>query len=171
MTSCGIAGPKLSGKTTLAKHIADEYWRREKVRSLVLDINADKWPEGCLVISDESKFWDIVWRAKSCLVIVDEASTVIQRDKELIPVFTRMRHLQHRLIVICHSAVDLLPQMREQFDTLYLFRQSERSAGIWAETFTQKDLIAAADLGQHEFIFAQLYQKSSRQKLAKPISA
>jgi hypothetical protein len=171
MTSCGIAGPKLSGKTTLAKHIASEYWKRDKVRSLVLDINADKWPEGCLVITDEDKFWGYVWKAKGCLVIVDEASTVISRDKELIPVFTRMRHLQHKLIVICHSAVDLLPQMREQFDTLYLFRQSERSAAIWAETFTQKDLTTASELGQHEFIFAQLYQKSSRQKLAKPISS
>jgi phosphate starvation-inducible protein PhoH len=171
MTSCGIAGPKLSGKTTLAKHLAAEYWRREKVRALVLDINADKWPEGCLTMSDEEKFWDIVWNAKGCLVIVDEASTVIQRDKELIPVFTRLRHRQHRLIVICHSAVDLLPQMRAQFDTLYLFRQSEKSAGIWAECFTQKELVAASELQQYEFIFAQLYKMPLRQKLAFPISA
>jgi hypothetical protein len=171
MTSCGIAGPKLSGKTTLAKHLCLEYWRREKVRSLVLDINNDKWPEGCLVMVDEDKFWEVVWKAKGCLVVVDEASTVIQRDKELIPVFTRMRHLQHRLIVICHSAADLLPQMREQFDTLYLFRQSKRSADIWAETFTQDRLNEASELGQYEFIFARLYQEPLKQKLARPISA
>ena len=165
MTSVGIFGPKLSGKTTLARALSERYWRQYKIRSLVLDPHEEQWGEQAKVFSDEDKFWLIVWKTEKCLVIVEEASATIRRERELIPVFTRLRHHNHILLVIGHSGVDLLPTMRQQLDTLFLFRQPESAAKIWAETFTQNELLQAVDLQQFEFIQTQLYKRPKRMKL------
>lgn len=165
MMSAGIFGPKMSGKTTLARKLSKQYWDKLKMRSIVLDINGEQWGEHALVFTDDTTFWDAVWKANHDLIIVDEASSTIKRDKSLIPVFTRMRHLNHKLIVIGHNGVNLLPIMREQFDTLYLFRQPPKAANIWAETFTQSELTRAVELNQYEFIHTELYGKPRRMKL------
>lgn len=170
MYSAGIFGPKLSGKTTLAKYLSRQYWQRHKIRSLVLDINSEQWGEQAWTTEDNDKFWDAVWKTSDSLVIVDEASSTIKRDQTLIPVFTRLRHLRHKLIVIGHNGMNLLPIMREQFDTLYLFRQPEKAAKVWAETFTQTELLEAVQLNQHEFLQTELFGKPRKFKLPPPKS-
>jgi len=157
MNSAGIFGPKLSGKTTLAKALSREYFLKGKLRTLVLDPNNDDWGKQSLVFTDEEKFWPVVWQSQNCLVIVDEAAATIRRDRDLIPVFTRLRHLHHKLIVIGHSGMDLLPVMRQQFDELFLFRQPESAAKVWAETMTQKGLLQSGELKQFEFLHTKLY--------------
>ena len=157
MNSAGIFGPKLSGKTTLAKALSREYFLKCKLRTLVLDPNNDDWGKQSLVFTDEEKFWPVVWQSQNCLVIVDEAAATIRRDRDLIPVFTRLRHLHHKLIVIGHSGMDLLPVMRQQFDELFLFRQPESAAKVWAETMTQKGLLQSGELQQFEFLHTKLY--------------
>lgn len=166
MFSAGIFGPKLSGKTTLAKYISRQYWTKHHIRSMVLDINNESWGEQAWVTDDNDKFWTAVWQTNNSLVVVDEASSTIKRDQTLIPVFTRLRHLNHKLIVIGHNGMNLLPIMREQFDTLYLFRQPEKAAKVWAETFTQVELLSAVNLQQHEFLHTQLFGKPKKMKLA-----
>lgn len=165
MVSGGIFGPKLSGKTTLAKILSQQYWTKHKVRSIVLDINEELWGEQAFVMHDEEKFWEAVWKSENSIVIVDEAASTIRRERGLIPVFTRLRHNHHVLIVIGHSGMDLLPAMRQQFDTVYLFRQPESAAKVWAETMTEKGLLAAVDLKQYEFIRCELYQPPQKMKL------
>lgn len=165
MVSAGIFGPKLSGKTTLAKTLSAQYWSKHKVRSIVLDINGDTWGEHAFVMDDEDKFWKVVWETTNSIVIVDEAAATIRRDRELVPVFTRLRHNRHVLIVIGHSGMDLLPAMRQQFDTVYLFRQPESAAKVWAETMTEKGLLQAVELKQYEFIRHELYQSPQKMKL------
>lgn len=169
MMSAGVFGPKLSGKTTLAKKLSREYWVKEQRRSIILDPNAEEWGDHALVMQDEPKFWETIWQTQNDLIIVDEASTTIKRDKSLIGVFTRLRHLNHKLIVIGHNGMNLLPIMREQFDTLYLFRQPEGAAKVWSETFTQKELLVSptnvTELNQYEFVYARLYHKPRKLKL------
>lgn len=166
--SGGVFGPKMSGKTTLARYLSKQYWQKHHIRSLVLDINQEHWGDHALVFTDdepEGKFWTAVWQSQGCLIIVDEASSTIKRDKLLIPAFTRLRHLNHKLLVIGHNGMNLLPIMREQFDTLYLFRQPEKAAKVWSDTFTQKELLAAMELNQHEFLQTQLFGKPKKLKL------
>lgn len=166
MRNAGIFGPKESGKTTLARKLSAEYWQRFKVKSLVLDIFREDWGKQAWVTDSEEKFWPAVWKTQGCLIIVDEAAETINRDKELIPVFTRLRHNHHRLIVIGHSGVNLLPIMREQLDTLYLFRQGRKAAAMWAEQFTQDDLLSATSLSQYQFIFVRTYSGAKVCKLS-----
>lgn len=159
MVSCGIFGPKLSGKTTLAMELSRAYWVRLRVRTLALDPHIERWGPQALVTADEKVFWENVWKTTRCLIIVEEAAATIRRERDLIPVFTRLRHCNHILIVIGHSGMDLLPVMRQQLDTLYLFRQPESAAKVWAEVFTQKELLQAVDLKQFEFLKTKLYGK------------
>lgn len=165
MESAGVMGPKLSGKTTLAMTLSREYWYRAKMRSLVLDPNLEEWGKQAWVTNDEEKFWKAVWSTTHCLVIVDEAGETINREKELIPVFTRLRHLHHKLIVIGHSGVNLLPIMRQQLDTLYLFRQSPKAAAMWCEDMTQQGFIAAQELNEYEFLYGEKFKAPVKMKL------
>lgn len=166
MTNGGIFGPKLSGKTTLAANLSREYFAKQKIRSIVLDPHLDcDWGQQAWVTADEDVFWTNVWKTQGSLIIVDEAAATIRRSRELIPVFTRLRHNHHKLIVIGHSGVDLLPTMRQQIDTLYLFRQSRKSAEIWAETMTEPRLEDSVNLQQYEFIMHVMYSDPQRMKL------
>lgn len=165
MINGGIFGPKLSGKTTLAQALSRQYWQQQKIKTIVLDINGDSWGEHATATADEEIFWQVVWKAQNCLVIVDEATETINRDKKLIPVFTRMRHNNHKLLVIGHSGMNLLPIMREQIDTIYLFRQGEKASAYWAETMAEKGLLESVSLRQYEFIRHELYGTPQRQKL------
>ncbi len=158
MTRGGIFGPSLAGKTTLAKYLSREYWQKCKMRTLVLDPTNDDWGQQAMVFTDDAKFWDAVWKTQNCLVIADEASETINRDKELIPVFTRLRHHHHKLIVIGHSGVNLLPIMRQQIDTLYLFRQSRKACLIWCEDFIEDGFADAYTLKQYEFYRAERWK-------------
>ena len=165
MINGGIFGPKLSGKTTLAVQLSRVYWRQQSLRSLVLDPHKEAWGAQAWVTAEESEFWPVVWRAKSCLIVVEEAAATIRRERDLIPVFTRLRHCQHRLLVVGHSGMDLLPTMRQQIDTLYLFRQPGSAAKVWAENFADDGLLAAATLEQYEFIRKESYRPAARMRL------
>lgn len=167
MQNGGIFGTTLSGKSTLAKHLTLQYWNKIKIRSLVLDPFGDDWGEHAKVFTDEAEFWKVVWNSQNFLVVVDEAGSTINRNKDLKYVFTRLRHLHHKLLVIGHSSSDLLPVMRQSLDTLYLFRHSEKSAAVWAEVFTNDEIKKASELNQYEFLHCRLYQPVRKTKLGK----
>lgn len=177
--NCGVFGPKLSGKTTLAKRLVADIHRTTGRRALVLDPHFEDWPPCCFlapkraneageVYAAEDEFWRVVWNSENMVVVVEEAAATIRRDRDLVPVFTRLRHCHHRLLVIGHSGMDLLPVMRQQLDCLFLFRQPESAAKVWAETFTEKGLLQATELRQFEFIRCQLYQPPQKFLAPKP---
>jgi len=165
MINGGIFGPKLSGKTTLAKALSAEYWRKAQMRTLCLDLNGDVWGQHAFATPDEDFFWGKVWQCRRNLIIVDEAAATIRRDRALLPVFTRMRHCEHKLIVIGHSGMDLLPTMRQQLDTIYLFRQPESAAKVWAENFAEDQLLQCTQLRQFEFLFHVMYGETRKCRL------
>lgn len=165
MKRIGVFGPTLSGKSTLAHKISEQFWKQKQQRTLVLDPHEEIWGEHALSFQDEEKFWKAVWNTKDSLIVVEEAASTISREKKLIPVFTRMRHLGHSLMVIGHSGMDLLPVMRQQLTTVYLFRQPESAAKVWSENFANKDLLLTTDLQQYEFIHFESYGNPRKMKL------
>jgi hypothetical protein len=165
MQNGGIFGTTLSGKTTLAKTLTAQIWQRQKMRSLVLDPFGEDWGQHALVFTDEEKFWKTVWNSQNCLVVVDESGATINRNRDLKPVFTRLRHLGHKLLVSGHSSADLLPVMRQSLDTLFLFRHSEKSAAVWADVFTDKTILTCSELKQFEFLRCRLYKTPAKMKL------
>lgn len=166
MISGGIFGPKLSGKTTLARNLSLAYWSRKKIRSLVLDIHQEQWGGQAWVTHQEDIFWNAVWKTKHCLIIVEEAAATIRRERELVPVFTRLRHCEHRLLIIGHDGTDLLPVMRRQFDTIFLFLQPEDALKHWRQDLPSiAGLEHATRLGQYEFLRGELFKPAVRMRL------
>lgn len=165
MISAGIFGPKLCGKTTLAQELSKEYWCRKAIRTFALDPHLDTWGEQAWVTDNQDKFWDVVWHTKGGLVIVDEAAATINRDRELMRVFTMLRHNRHKLIVIGHSGGDLLPGMRNNLDTLYLFKQPESSLEYWVDAFCEPKIREAATLERYQFLEIHSFAQPIKKKL------
>ena len=163
----GTFGPGLSGKTTLAKARALAYFEKTGRRSIVFDPNGENWGGHCFVTSDRAAFSESVWQSKNCEIWAEEAAVSIDRDRELMPLFTRVRHNGHRLHVIGHSGADLLPGMRQQLTRLFLFRQPASAAEMWAELFTDPRILDCRNLEQFEFLDCQLYQPPVRRRLKK----
>ena len=164
----GIFGASESGKTTLAKKIAYHLFKTENRKTLVLDCIAKSyWGEHATVYADEKIFWVEIFKQRGALVIVDDASVTINRDNELNGVFTTLRHQGHKLVVIGHSAGNLLPQMREQLQRIFLFLQNRDSVEKWTTVFPMQDLSAATSLQQYEFLTVANYMPVQRFKLTK----
>lgn len=148
----GIFGPGQSGKTTLAKSVSESMQKRHGFDSLVLDPNGEHWKASKFTTTDEEAFWPVVWKSERCLIVVEEATEMIARNKDLIGLFTRIRHKGHKLMVIGHNGTNLLPIMREQIHFLFLFRQPFASAKLWSDTMAEDRLIQATTLKQYEFL-------------------
>lgn len=172
MISGGIFGPKLSGKTTLAKALSREYWQQKGLVSYVLDPWRSNWGEHAWVVNDEGYFWRTVWEngvhnGKQGVVFVDDASATIARDTELMPVFTMLRHNHHRLVIIGHHGGNLLPGMRQELDTLFLFRQPIPAARVWYENFAEDKIMECTTLQQYEFLEVHSYGGATKRRLTK----
>lgn len=164
----GIFGPSECGKTTLAKKISAHIFRTEKRKSYVLDtIAKDNWGNHAEVDTDDSTFWDKIFKVRDGLIIVDDSSVTINRDNDLNGVFTTLRHQNHKLLVIGHSASNLLPQMREQLQRVFLFLQNEDSVKHWQTLFPNQKLDAAMNLQQFEFLTVANFKPLQRFKLTK----
>jgi GTPase SAR1 family protein len=161
----GIFGPKKSGKTTLARELAREYWARENRRSLVLDPNNSDWPECCWQAKSEEEYWNTAWRTTHCLLICDDAAASIARDSDLTDVFTRINHLGHKLLVIGHNGTNLLPIMREQMDTVWLFRSTPKAAEKWYDIFGDETILTANQLQRYEFLYIRNYEPTEKRIL------
>ena len=164
----GIFGASESGKTTLAKKIAFHLHKSEKRRTLVLDpISKSNWGAHARVFTNEAEFWKVIFIEKNALVVVDDASVTINRDGDLNGVFTTLRHQGHKLIVIGHSAGNLLPQMREQLQRIFLFLQNRDSVEKWQTVFPMQDLQPSTTLKQYEFLTVANYAPVQRFQLTK----
>ena len=170
----GIFGQTLSGKSTLARKLVLEY-EGQGMRAIVLDPHREKWGKHSIVFgantpeameSEERKFWEMVWASRHCVIVCEEAAATLRRDRELIPAFTRIRHNFHKLIVCGHGGADLLPTMRNQLGTVFLFQMDEDSAKFWARRFADKELLATQFLNQYEYIQKVSFQRARKRKLS-----
>ncbi len=165
-----ILGPTLSGKTTLAKAISQEFYRKRGIRSLILDINDDEinWGPQAKIYTDPDEFWKVIWETRGFLIIIDESTETIDRAKNLRSVFTRMRHQYHSLMVIGHEGGSMLPIMRKQITSVYLFRQPEGGADMWCKQLCDRRLEESEGLQQYEFIYLKMFGTPIKSKLPPP---
>ena len=162
-----ILGPSLFGKSNAAKHLAASYWRNRRIRSLVLDPTTEPgephgWPSCCLVIQGEgegprARFYDAVFkRYEGCAVFFDEGGEV-ERDKDMNPYFTRIRHRYHFFHYIGHNWTDMLPKQRNQLGTLLLFWQPADASETIAREWSDPRLLDAVRLPQYEFLYCRKF--------------
>jgi hypothetical protein len=164
----GIFGRSLSGKTTLAKAISRAMFEIggevetpdgvefRQFETIVFDVNGDDWGPHATVCTSKADFWAEVWKRESCFVICDDASETINREKDLTPLFTRLRHRGHKLCVCGHDGTDLLPKMRRQLTTVCFFWQPPEALKIWYRDFADRRIFAASALNSDAFEFLRI---------------
>ena len=155
-----ILGPSLCGKSHLAKIQSHMLWRLSRRRSLVLYPPGHVeggWGPHALVTYDRDHFLHVFWRERNLAVFVEEATETVGRDAELTGLFTRGRHRGHIVHCMGHRATVLLPIQRDQFGTLFLFRQSPQAAGIFAEEWAEPRIHDATTLKKYEFLLCQKF--------------
>jgi hypothetical protein len=153
-----IAGESECGKSTLAKSLSRELWKRFQIRSLVYDPWRDVWGGHAWVTKNFETFNEAVNKANHCLVIIEDASMTIQRDKSFAPFFTCIRHRNHDLMVLCHDATDLLPSMRRNINEIFLFNQTEDSVEQWKSSQpSMRGLEVSVGLPQYCFVHSKKF--------------
>lgn len=178
MDEIGVFGPTKCGKTTLVKALCREFHKQQGLKTVALDPWRDKpgeppWGPHATVFRPDvnngaQMFWETVWQSQRCVIVVDETTTTIARDKEKESLFTAIRHNHHKLIVIGHNGRSLTPTMRQQLDGLFLFLQSPKAAQVWVEETACQELIQATTLGKYEFLRYERFQPVRKLKLAGP---
>lgn len=162
----GVFGPGDSGKTTLVKSLSLDIWNRAGIPSLVLDPNCEDWGKHAFVTADEELYMRMFWKNQRCFCVIEEAAETIRRDNEKNSLFTRGRHRFHKICVVGHSGTNLLPMHRVQLATLFLFRQPQSAAKIWAELFAEEKILACSALKRFEFLHCELFQSPVKKVLA-----
>ncbi len=114
---------------------------------------------------------EIAQGARNCHLFIEEASLSIDRDRSLSWFFTTagnpaFGHLTH---IIGQDGSSLLPAMRQQLATVYLFRCHPDLAQIWARQFADPRIAELAPrLEKFEFVICQAYTEPRRCRLAAP---
>lgn len=158
----GVFGPSLYGKSTVLRFISRKNYKMHGVESLILDRwkgDTDWGPQAEVFDqkTEEDLFWKRVWSTQGKIVFVDDGTSVIARSRELIPTLTEIRHNHHKMVIAGHRVKDtLLPVMRDQLSTLFLFCQTKKSVEIWEEDWSVepsgKGFRQAIGLNPHQFL-------------------
>jgi len=161
-----IFGPTGCGKTTLGHALAGAYVRAGRA-NLVCDPIGGKWPSAAWQTADCSALLAKAQASKRCMLWIEEASLSIQRDRSLSWFFTTARHHGHVTHVIGQDGSSLLPAMRQQISTLYLFRCHPDLAEIWARQFCEPEIAAVAPtLQRFEFLCVRSFERPRVCKLS-----
>lgn len=153
MTHVLILGMTLSGKSTLAKKMAERYTEKNGV--LVYDPLGDPtWPlgEGDVRTSDPDEFLEIFWASRGCAVFIDEAGDVAgQHDKDFQKTATRGRHWGHRCHYLSQRGTMINRTIRDQCSQLFLFATALEDCKVHAKEWNRAELLDASKLRQGEY--------------------
>lgn len=164
-----ILGRTESGKTTLAKRLAQVY-RSRGYKVIVLDALMDPhWPADFLT-SDRETFSQVVQQSRRCFVFVDEAGEYIGRyETEMHWLATRGRHFGHSTYFVCQRAMQIAKLVRDQCTSLFLFACSPSDAKLLADEFGAEALLQAPSLPQFSCVWARSFQPAKRLDIGPPV--
>lgn len=140
MAHCSILGQTESGKTTLARALAEKY-RENGIGVLVLDpINDPRW--SCdFKTADPDEFFRVYNQSRQCAVFIDEAGDVCRDYASLITkTATRGRHWGHRNHYIAQRATLILRTIRDQCSELFLFNSGLEDCKIHAAEWNAPEI-------------------------------
>ena len=160
-----IVGMTESGKTTLAKRLANRF-RSKGVGVLVLDPMHDPEWSADFQTSDPGQFLDVCRRSTSCALFVDEAGAAIGRyDAQYDWLATRSRHFGHSCHFLTQRGAQLNPTVRGQCSGIALFAVNRADADLYAKEWNCDLLRSAPTLQRGEFIWATRFGTPRKEKL------
>ena len=157
----GIFGPTRCGKTTLAQALAAEYVKNGRACLVCDPLNA-RWPAAHWQTTSAAALVAKAQASRSCMIFIEEASLSIARDRSLSWLFTTAGNPQaggHVTHIIGQDGASLLPAMRQQLSTVYLFRCHPDLAETWARQFADPAIAATAPtLQRYEFLKIRAFE-------------
>ena len=149
-----ILGMTESGKTTLAKKLAEHYKSRG-IGVLVLDpMNDPGW--ACDYQSTNvDEFLNVFWQSRQCAVFIDEAGEAVgQFDTVMHRTATKGRHWGHSCHYLSQRGVQIARTVRDQCGHLFLFTTAFGDSKIHANEWNKQDLRQANILAQGHYYHA-----------------
>lgn len=168
MAHCGIVGQTLSGKSTLAMKLAEDY-RKRGIDVLTLDpIGDPAWHNvSTYCTHNAAEFLEVVKQSRRCALMVDESGETVGRyNQEMFFLATRARHLGHRSHFITQRPQQINKTVRDQWSTMFLFAPSIDDCKVFANEWGKPELKNAVDdLQQFEFYKVQRFKPLEKQRL------
>lgn len=160
-----ILGMTLSGKTSVAKQLAQVY-RAQGVKVGVLDPLGDPSWQADYQTSDPDAFLRAFWDSRGCAWFIDESGDAVGKyDEAMQRTATRGRHWGHRVHYLTQRGAQLSRTVRDQCSTLFLFCTSLKDAKLHAEEWNKEELATAHTLQQGEYFTTGRFTPLTRGKL------
>lgn len=161
-----ILGQTLSGKTTLAKRLAQDYKARG-VGVIVHDpMNDPEWH--CdFKTADIHEFIEVYKKSTQCMVFFDEAGESCKDlPNEMTYTATKGRHYGHRNHYIAQRGTLILRTIRDQCSNLFLFNSGMEDCKIHAAEWNAPEIREQAPfLETGEYFYKRRMQALQRGKL------
>lgn len=155
----------MSGKTTLAKKIAANF-KANNIACFVLDPLLDPSWGADFITDNPDYFMKIVGESRECALFIDESGESIGRNGgEMNKLATRYRHFGHRAHFIAQRAQQLDKIVRDNCETVYLFRSSKGDCKLLAEEYGHEELETGYALEKGEFFMAARFEKLIRTRV------
>lgn len=175
MPHVAICGGSTCGKTTLAQVLAAEYLKNG-IPVFVLSARKEHWPCSQMVHSiEELNAWIDAQKAANAkrekpqrlAVFIDDAGQTIDKwDKRFHYYATDARHDHIRSHFLVQAGPQIPPIVRDNCETLFLFRCGVRVAQLWYDQFVHQELIdQCTTLQQYEFLKVTKFGRPERQTL------
>jgi len=151
-----IIGMSESGKTTLAKQIAEEFTSQGQEYIVYDPITPyqSAWENASFITDDIDQLYNIAKHPESrnLLIIIDESSVGIGRnpkDKQWFA--TQARHWGHTVLFLAQREVQVSVTVRDQCTWVYIFKISKKDSEKFADEFGHDVLKNAHLLDKLEF--------------------
>ncbi len=139
-----------SGKTTLAKQLAQTY-KRNNVGVIVLDPLNTQW-ECDFQTTDPDEFLNVYWNSRQCMAFIDESGDAVGKfDTAMIRTATRGRHWGHSNHYITQRGAMLARTVRDQCSHLFLFNTALEDCKVHSKEWNKTELLDAAKLPQGQY--------------------
>ncbi len=144
-----ISGITGSGKTTIAKMLAANYYRQGVGVFVLTPIPGDKW-RADFITNDCDKFLKVVFANRNCSVFVDECGRMIgngtTQAKKMSELAFMGRQWGHNMHFIAQRASMIDPDVRAMCENFLIFKQSDPDARTIAAESACPDFLQAVTL-------------------------
>lgn len=154
-----IIGMTESGKTTLAKIIANQLSSQGKSVAVLDPVYDSAWPEKAFKADNPADFSQYLREHRSVYAFVDESGSVFNEgnDNSYQWFATTSRHYGHSAVFIAQRAIQVPKTMRDQCSRLFLFTSSRSDGKIHADEWNKPSLEECNALPQFHFYKVDRY--------------
>jgi hypothetical protein len=162
-----IIGMTESGKTTLAKLLAQSYIAKGHKVAVLDPVHDPDWGKKAFVTNDVDELKAYLYSNRSVYVFVDESGAIFNEGNSLDNAWlaTRSRHFGHSVHFLAQRAIQIPKTMRDQTSRLYLFTSSASDGKLHSEEWNQPELAKCNTLPRMHFYIADRFSAVRKAKI------